>query len=47
MTQSSSSPSNQSADFDIGLDAYEISDFEAALDKWMPLAEQGNVDAQT
>jgi len=35
-----------SADFDKGLKAYQSGDYTTALSKWVPLAEQGNVDAQ-
>jgi TPR repeat protein len=40
-----SSPS-WGADFDKGFAAYDRGDFEIALRKWTPLAEQGDADAQ-
>jgi TPR repeat protein len=33
------------ADFDAGMAAYETGDFDAALEAWRPLAEQGEGDA--
>ena len=35
------------ADFDDGLAAYERGDYDTALWEWKPLAEEGNVGAQT
>tara|TARA_Y100000991_G_scaffold27363_1_gene17384 strand:- start:1519 stop:3687 length:2169 start_codon:yes stop_codon:yes gene_type:complete len=35
-----------SADFQKGLDAYNLGDYQAALREWRPLAKQGNADAQ-
>ena len=35
-----------SADFDMGVAAYECGDFATALREWMPLAKQGNAVAQ-
>jgi hypothetical protein len=40
-----SSPSF-SADFADGLDAYQMGDYAAAFEEWIPLAEQGNASAQ-
>ena len=37
---------NVTADFEKGLTAYEAGDYEAAIQEWKPLAEQGNADAQ-
>ena len=34
-------------DFDTGLEAYERGDYAAAQREWLPLAEQGNAEAQT
>ncbi len=34
------------ADFDKGLSAYDAGDYNAALAEWVPIAEQGNLDAQ-
>ena len=34
------------ADFDKGMKAYDSQNYEAALAEWLPLAEQGNVEAQ-
>ena len=34
------------ADFNKGLDAYYREDGQAAFAEWIPLAEQGNADAQ-
>ena len=36
----------QSANFQKGLEAVQEGDFAAALREWVPLAEQGNVEAQ-
>jgi hypothetical protein len=33
-------------DFNVGLEAYQRGDFEAALQEWRPLAEQGHAEAQ-
>jgi TPR repeat protein len=33
-------------DFDKGLAAYNVEDYETALQEWLPLAEQGDVRAQ-
>ena len=33
-------------DFQAGHDAYERGDYETALKKWRPLAEQGDAEAQ-
>ena len=33
-------------DYDDGMAAYESDDYQTALDKWMPLASQGNSSAQ-
>ena len=38
--------STQAADLEIGLEAYERGDYEAALREFRPLAEQGNAVAQ-
>ena len=35
------------ADFDKGMNAYDSGDFKAALAEWVPLAEQGDADAQS
>ena len=35
-----------SADFDKGLQAYNLGDFKTAIAEWAPLAEQGVADAQ-
>jgi TPR repeat protein len=34
-------------DFNKGLKAYNAGDYQTALQEWRPLAEQGNLDAQT
>ena len=34
------------ADFQAGMDAYERGDYETALKKFLPLADQGDADAQ-
>ena len=34
------------ADFQAGLDAYVVDDYAAALREFLPLAEQGDVNAQ-
>ena len=34
------------ADFQLGEDAYKRGDFETALKEFLPLAEQGDADAQ-
>ena len=36
-----------SSDFDKGLTAYNNGDYATALKEWKPLAEEGDVDAQT
>jgi hypothetical protein len=33
-------------DYDKGLEAAQRGDFQLALQEWLPLAEQGNSDAQ-
>jgi len=35
------------ADFQAGLDARDRGDYETAFKEWLPLAEQGDADAQT
>lgn len=42
----SGSKASVAADFDKGLRAYDAGDYNAALLEWVPLAEQGNLDAQ-
>jgi len=39
--------SNAFANFNDGLAAYQKGDYKTALNKWKPLAEQGNAKAQT
>ena len=34
------------ADFQEGVDAYKRGDYETALNEWLPLAAQGDADAQ-
>ena len=35
------------AGFDEGMAAYERGDYESAIREWLPLAEQGNANAQS
>ncbi len=34
------------ADFQAGMDAYNLGDYTTAMQEWRPLAEQGDADAQ-
>ncbi len=39
-------PVNLLADYQAGLDAYNLNDYATAYREWLPLAEQGHADAQ-